>query len=99
MTLYPLLVWIFSVIAVIYIQLRYARANYPSTWQWKLTLFLSGFSCGAMGSVAFLHQTAAWRALLLMTAFSGIFAGLGFTFLTPYNMQNFIPKRDDHSNT
>lgn len=78
-----------------YFQYRYARANYPNSPQWRWVLFLSGFIPIATSLATFLYQEVAGYELLLFSLLGGLFAGLIFTFLFPYNMRRIYPKRDD----
>jgi len=97
MRMYLFILWVLSAFVTVYMQLRYARANYPSMLWRKLILFLSAFITGAVGMSVFLYQEATWRDFLLFTVFIGLFSGLGFTFLFPSNIQRIIPKRKEPS--
>jgi len=97
MGFYLFILWILSAFITVYMQLRYARENYPDRFRWRLVLFFSAFVCGAIGAITFLYQIATWRDLLLFAILAGLFSGIIFTFLFPSNIQRIIPKRKESS--
>lgn len=57
-------------VGVYYVQLRYAKANYPATLQWKLVLFAPAFLLGFSAAFLFGSQGLSLGRLL-------VFATLG----------------------
>ena len=95
MKLYQLVLLLLLGATVVYVQLRYAWANYPNTRQWKSILFVSAFVCGFFGTVILLYQEWADIRMWSVGVLIGTFSGLIFTFLAPGNMQASYPKRED----
>ena len=97
MTLYQLALLVILGTGLYYSQLRYAKANYPNTWQWKCVLFASSFVFGFCAVFLFGYQGLMLGRLLTIATLFGLFTGLGFTFLFPANMQASYPKREEPS--
>jgi len=88
-----ILFWIMSLLVGAFAQIRYAKANYPSTGLWKLKLFGSGFASGTFGAWAIFYSLS-WSELLFAILLMGLFSALLSTYAFPRNMQGWYPKRD-----
>lgn len=82
---------------VVYLQIRYAQANYPKSWPWQWALFLSAFIFGVTCFATIIYQEVTRYELLLFSLLTGISSGLVFGFLFPHNMRHIYPKRTDES--
>lgn len=77
-----------------YVQWLYAHANYPKSWQWKVTLFLSGgFACAFAVSLLPFSNSTFWEKLLLIGS-GGLFGGYLLLVVLPQKMQMIIPKKE-----
>lgn len=95
MTLYQFIFLVLLWVIIVYVQLRYAWANYPETLRWKLILFFSAFIGGGLSAVTIGYQALDLRSLLIFVTLGGLFFGLIFTFVFPSNMQGSYPKRKE----
>lgn len=78
-----------------YSQLRYAKANYPNTWQWLVKLFAWGFTAGFLGMLGVIPESLTPQKAWLFICGIGLFSGFIFAFVFPYNVQNVYPKRKE----
>ena len=77
-----------------FIQWMYAKANYPSSWQWKTFLFLSGgIACGLAVSLLPFADATIFEKLLLIGGGS-LFGGYLLLTALPEKMQMIIPKKE-----
>lgn len=74
-----------------YLQIKYAKANYPAMRRWKMLLFLGGFFSGALVGWA-LIPVSGWREFLLAACVFGLPIGYVFLKWFPINVQNVYPK-------
>jgi hypothetical protein len=95
MTIYQLALLILLGTGLYYSQLRYAKANYPNTRQWKCVLFVSSLLFGFCAVFLFGYQGLTLGRLLTIATVFGLFTGLGFTFVFPLRMQAYYPKRKE----
>ena len=80
----------------IYLEIRYAWANYPGTRGWRLLLFLVFFGAGAsFATVIVIGTSEVLMAKAVFVTAMGCAFGLLFTFAFPRNVQHVIPKRKD----
>ena len=94
MTLPQFVVLILLGSGAFYVQLQYAKANYPDTPRWRFVLFSSAFLFGFFTAVLFGFQGLTLGRLLVFAVLGGLFSGLGFTFVFPSRMQAYYPKRN-----
>jgi hypothetical protein len=72
--------------------LRYARANYPDGWRWRVSLFVAG---------AFVSSSIGWAATggdgettdLLVLLIGALLGGVFSAWAFPVRMQYIIPRR------
>lgn len=89
-----LFLWIISLIVAVWLQFQYKDANYPNTWQWRLTLFFSGFLLTSLGGISLMFG-AALEVVVVSTLLGGTFGGLIFSYASPKSMQGIYPKRSE----
>ena len=76
-----------------YVQIAYAKANYPTSWRWRLALFAPPFLFGSL--VGYVTSISAGKTALFNVIFSvgfGLAFGLLCALLYPLNMKRVIPK-------
>ena len=101
MKLYQLILFTLMSLVLIYVQYRYAWANYPRTRRWKTILFSSSF-CIGVGIAALLaleYRQLPLGYLLLILVLGGLLFGLLFTFLFPGQMQALRQNRDKYNDS
>lgn len=94
-----MLILIFFVILLLgsiagYIQWKHAEANYPSSWQWKVLLFFSGFVACGVGVWLLPFSNLSLSKQFLLVLGGGLFGGYGSLVLLPQKMQMIHPKRE-----
>lgn len=78
----------------IYLEIRYAMANYPRKRRWLLLLFLVFFGAGASFATLIVSgESETLMAKAIFVAAMGCALGLLFAFAVPRNIQHVIPKR------
>ena len=95
MTIFLLICVIASFAIVMYIQLRYAYANYPDSKNWLWLRLASSFLLGLLVGLLLFHRTVHGIALVGATLTPILVLTVAFTFLFPNNLQNVIPKRNE----
>jgi hypothetical protein len=88
-------IWVISAIFAIWLQFQYKNANYPNTWRWRLSLFLSGFFLTSFGGL-FLMAGADIKVLSISILLGGTFGGLIFSYASPNSMKGIYPKRTEN---
>ncbi len=73
-------------------QVQYAKAGYPSSTKWKLTLFLSGWLPSAL-LVWAVNPANGWQGFAVGALSIGVLVGWASVFWFPTNMQNLFPKK------
>lgn len=98
MTLGLLLLWLLSGGLFLYIQLRYAWANYPQSRKWLSLRFGSSFLNGISLGIFLFHREYDGSRLVMSVLLSGLGCAILLTFGFNYNIQNVIPKKDSSHN-
>lgn len=73
-------------------ELKYAQANYPGGWRWKLLLFAVGGCFGLFSSLIITLPFQGGEDFIVMVGGVG-FGGIGFAWLLPVNMRYVIPQK------
>jgi len=94
MTFSLFLLWLLSGGLFLYVQLRYAWANYPTSRKWLGFRFGSSFLNGILLGVILFYPEYEGIRLLVSILLSGIGCALLFTFGFNYNIQHVIPKEE-----
>ena len=79
---------------IIYVQLRWAWANYPKSSKWLLLRFGSSFLSGALLGLFLFYRDYHGIELLIAMLISGFVFGILFTYVFSYNLQHLIPKQN-----
>ena len=79
---------------ILYVQLRWAWANYPESRKWLFLRFGSSFLGGAILGLFLFNWDYHGLRLVIAVLLSGLVFGILFTFGFRYNLQRVIPKRD-----
>jgi len=79
--------------ATIFIQLRYAYANYPKSWRWQFLLVGSSFALGCVMGVIILARDYQGEALAVGVLAFGVACVVVYRFFFLSNVQHVIPKR------
>jgi hypothetical protein len=80
-----------SIVIGAYLELLYARANYPKSWYWTAGLFCIGSFIGGLGSYLVIVRIDQESLPLPILIFALLFGGIGFTWLFPARMRYVIP--------
>lgn len=76
----------------IYLELRYIMANYPRSWKWRSVLFFGGFAFAVTSLYGLRWNERAEIGLAAGALLGGLFGGICFAFLLPFNLQHVYPK-------
>ncbi len=77
------------------LQLRFARANYPSSWQWRLSLFGVGCLIFGLGAYGFIHVVERQPISAVALIGCSIFGGILSAWAVPIRMRYVIPKKPE----
>jgi hypothetical protein len=92
MTTILLVTWVFTIWLGAYVQLRYAKSNYPRAGSWLVLRFVLSFVNDATLGALLFYRDFGGFVLASIAFLCGAVIGAGYTFLFPKNMQNLIPK-------
>lgn len=93
-----ILFWVlvaFTVLLFAFMQLSYAKANYPSLRQWKILLLTSGCVEGVLAATALFRDLVQWRKFVVWCGVVSLVFIITNIYLFPHNMQYIYPKRQD----
>jgi FtsH-binding integral membrane protein len=86
--------WLILGIAVVlgaYLEVKYARANYPKSLQWQASLFIVGSLTFGLAAIMMAMFDKEMQIGLPLTFVFSLFGGIGFTWLFPKHMRHVIP--------
>jgi hypothetical protein len=90
-----LMLWIGLVVSIAvsaHLQVRYARANYPKEWRWRIVLFVMGGI--VFGIFGFIGQRLEGLSInIFALAVFVLLGGIGSAWLSPRQMRYLIPQR------
>ena len=93
--MHDLVLWIgfgIGIAVSAHLQVRYAHANYPKHWRWRIVLFvMGGIVFGIAGLIG--RRLEGLSLNILALAVFVLVGGIGSAWLTPRQMRYLIPQR------
>lgn len=99
MTLLLFVLWAVSIVAVIYIQLRYAWANYPQSIEWLCVRLGVSFLSGALMGAWLFYRDYHGGWLFAAAIICGLAIAILDAFVFPRNVRIVIPEQKPEQDT